>query len=308
MRAPSPRDGDRGHTVVRGYSRHLRSRIACGQLLVVPGAADALTARVIEEVGFEAVYVTGAGIANRFLGVPDIGLLSLPEIAAHVAAMREAVDLPLIVDADTGFGNAVNVWHTVRCLERAGADAIQIEDQSFPKRCGHFEGKRVIATEEMVQKIRAAVDARRDPDLLIVARTDAAAVHGIGAACERANAYRDAGADILFVEGPRDVDEIERVAAAIDAPKLLNIVEGGVTPQLPHERLQELGFAVVLYANLALLASLRGMRDVLRHLHDGEEPATRPPVATWTERQELVRKPTFDALERRFASAADTER
>ena len=283
------------------YSRHLRARTDKRQLLVVPGAADALTARLIEEVGFEAVYATGAGIANRFLGVPDIGLLSLPQIAAHVAAMREAVELPLIVDADTGFGNAVNVWHTVRCLERAGADAIQLEDQTFPKRCGHFEGKSVIATEEMVQKIRAAVDARRDPDLVLIARTDAAAVHGIDAACERAKAYRDAGADILFVEGPRTVDEIGQVAAAVDGPKLLNVVEGGVTPQLPHDRLQELGFAIVLYANLALLAGVRAVREVLRHLHDGGEPAARPPVASWTERQELVRKPAFDELERRFA-------
>lgn len=290
-----------------GDRRHLRSRLASGRLLVVPGAANALTARLIEEAGFEAVYVTGAGLANSFLGAPDIGLLALPEVAAQVAAMREAVELPLIVDADTGFGNAVNVWHTVRTLERAGADAIQLEDQTFPKRCGHFEGKSVIAVEEMVQKIGAAVAARRDPELLIIARTDAAAVHGIDAACARARAYRAAGADVLFVEGPRSVEEIERVSAAINAPKLLNVVEGGVTPQLPHARLQELGFAIVLYANLPLLAAIRATRDVLRHLREGGDPPTRPPVATWAERQELVRKPTFDELERRFASTSEPE-
>jgi 2-methylisocitrate lyase-like PEP mutase family enzyme len=288
---------------MRGQKARLRSLVSSGRLLVVPGAANALTARLAEEAGFEAVYVTGAGIANTFLGVPDIGLLSLPEIAAHVAAMREAVDLPLIVDADTGFGNAVNVWHTVRTLERAGADALQIEDQTFPKRCGHFEGKDVIDAAEMVEKVRAALDARRDPDLVIIARTDAAAVEGIDAACTRANAYRAAGADIVFVEGPRSQGEIEFVAATVAGPKLLNIVEGGVTPQVPHARLQELGFAIALYANLALLAGIQAVRDVLRHLRDDGDPATRPPVAGWSERQDLVRKPTFDALGRRFASA-----
>ncbi|MBI2760417.1 MAG: oxaloacetate decarboxylase [Chloroflexi bacterium] len=284
-----------------GHSTRLRALVSSGQLLVVPGAANALAARVIEDIGFEAVYVTGAGMANSFLGAPDIGLLSLPEVVAHVAAIREAVDLPLIVDADTGFGNAVNVWHTVRRLERAGADAIQLEDQTFPKRCGHFEGKSVIAAAEMVEKIHAAVDARRDPDLLIIARTDAAAIHGIDAACERGNAYRQAGADIIFVEGPRSEGEIERIARAIAAPKLLNVVEGGVTPWLPHARLQELGFAIVLYANLALLAGIRGMQDALRHLRAGGDPATRPPIATWAERQRLVRKAEFDQLGRRFA-------
>ena len=291
---------------MQGQGARLRSLLASGRLLVVPGAANALAARLVEEAGFEAVYVTGAGVANSFLGVPDIGLLSLPQLVAHVAAMREAVELPLIVDADTGFGNAVNVWHTVRTLERAGADAIQLEDQSFPKRCGHFAGKDVIATAEMAQKVRAAVEARRDPDLLIIARTDAAAVEGIDAACARVNAYRAAGADILFVEGPRSEREIERVAVTVEGPKLLNIVEGGVTPQLPHERLQELGFAIVLYANLALLAGIHAMRDVLRHLRDGGDPETRPPVATWTGRQELVRKPAYDDLERRFAPEADS--
>jgi 2-methylisocitrate lyase-like PEP mutase family enzyme len=286
---------------VGAHNAGLRSLLDSGQLLVVPGATNALTARLIEGAGFEAVYITGAGIANSFLGVPDIGLLSLPEIVAHVTAIREAVDLPLIVDADTGFGNAVNVWHTVRSLERAGADAIQLEDQTFPKRCGHFEGKVVIDTAEMVQKIRAAVEARRDRDVMIIARTDAAAVHGIDRACARANAYHEAGADVLFVEGPRSEQEIERIAATVAGPKLLNIVEGGVTPPLPHNRLHELGFAIVLYANLPLLASIRAVQDVLRHLHNGGDPATRPPVASWTERQELVRKPAFDELERRFA-------
>lgn len=283
------------------HRQRLRAHISTGRLLTVPGAANALTARIIEDVGFEAVYVSGAGVANTFLGVPDIGLLSLPQLVAHVTAMREAVDLPLIVDADTGFGNAVNVWHTVRALERAGASAIQLEDQTFPKRCGHFAGKSVIPAEEMVQKVRAAVEARHDSDLLIIARTDALAVESIDAACERARLYHQAGAEIIFVEGPRDGAEIERVAAAVNAPKLINLVEGGVTPHLAPARLQELGFAIALYANLALLASIHAMRETLFHLLADGDPATRPPVATWTERQELVGKSRYDALERRFA-------
>ena len=289
------------------HRQRLRALISARRLLTVPGAANALTARIIEDVGFEAVYISGAGVANTFLGVPDIGLLSLPQLVAHVSAMREAVEVPLIVDADTGFGNAVNVWHTVRSLERAGASAIQLEDQTFPKRCGHFAGKSVIPAEEMVQKVRAAVEARHDPDLLIIARTDALAVDGIDAACERARMYHQAGAEIIFVEGPRDVAEIEQVATAVNAPKLINLVEGGVTPHLSHERLQELGFAIALYANLALLASIRAMRDSLVHLHADGNPATRPPVATWTERQELVGKSGYDALERRFSGGPASE-
>jgi 2-methylisocitrate lyase-like PEP mutase family enzyme len=287
---------------VSSASRRLRSLLQSGRLLVLPGAANALTARIVEETGFEAVYLTGAGVANSFLGAPDIGLVSLAELVSHVSAIREAVELPLVVDADTGFGNAVNAWHAVRALERAGADAVQLEDQTFPKRCGHFAGKSVIGRGEMEQKIRAVVDARRNPDFVIIARTDAREVEGIEAACERANSYREAGADVLFVEGPRSADEIERIASTVAGPKLLNLVEGGVTPHLPQEHLQKLGFSIVLYANLALLGAIHGMQDALRHLRDGAGPETRPPIATWDERQALVRKPQFDALERRYAS------
>lgn len=181
----------------------LRRRLEEDRLLVLPGAANALTARMIEDAGFEAVYVTGAGIANTFLGVPDIGLLTLTQLADHVASMSDAVSIPLVVDIDTGFGNAVGVGHTVRVLERAGASALQIEDQTFPKRCGHFSGKEVVSRDEMVGKIHAAVDARRSDDLLIIARTDAAAVHGLDDVIDRANAYQEAGADVLFVGGSR---------------------------------------------------------------------------------------------------------
>jgi 2-methylisocitrate lyase-like PEP mutase family enzyme len=272
-------------------------------LAVVPGAANALTTRIIEEVGFESAYVSGAAIANLFLGVPDIGLTSLPEVAAHVAAIRDACSIPLIVDADTGFGNAVNTWRTVRVLERAGADAIQLEDQGYPKRCGHFAGKWVIPVEEMVDKIQAAREARTDPGLLIIARTDARAEHGLAEALRRALAYHEAGADVLFVEAPQTVDEVEAIARELPGPLVHNVVEGGVTPEVPLPRVAELGYSVALFANISLLASIRATREVLAHLRHGSV-GPRPLIATWTERQELVRKPWFDELADWFDSAS----
>ncbi len=186
--------------------------------LVLPGVYDALSARLAEAAGFEAIYLTGAGLANARFGVPDIGLVTLDGLVDHVAAIDDVVDAALVVDADTGFGNAVNVTHAVRRLERAGADAIQLEDQVMPKKCGHFAGKAVIDAEEMERKLQAALDARRSDDTLIIARTDARATHGLDAALERAERYRAAGADVIFVEAPTSTDELRAVAAAIDAP------------------------------------------------------------------------------------------
>ncbi|MEY2656425.1 MAG: hypothetical protein RLZZ395_167 [Pseudomonadota bacterium] len=188
--------------------QQLRTLVQARRGVVVPGAFNALSARVVADMGFEAVYVTGAGVTNMSLGLPDQAFMGLRDIADHTARIRDAVELPLIVDADTGFGNALNTYHTVRTLERAGADCIQLEDQVSPKRCGHFNGKDVIATEEMLGKIRAACDARRDADLMIMARTDAAAVHGFEAAIERAQRFAEAGADILFVEAVTTLDEV----------------------------------------------------------------------------------------------------
>jgi 2-methylisocitrate lyase-like PEP mutase family enzyme len=278
------------------------------QTTVVPGAANAITARLIEEVGFNAAYVTGAGIANTFLGVPDIGLISLTELTQHVAAMREAVQIPLIVDADTGFGNAVSVWRTVRALERAGADAIQIEDQTFPKQCGHFLHTAVIDASEMADKITAACEARRDPGCLIIARTDARAELGVDEACRRANMYRDAGADIAFVEALQAVAEIELIAREVPGPKVLNVVRGGITPELPIERISELGYTFALFANLALLAGIHAVRETLAHLHGAIGSSDEPPIASWDDRQRLVRKPAFDALANRYSREAGRER
>jgi 2-methylisocitrate lyase-like PEP mutase family enzyme len=280
----------------------LAELIAAPGTTVLPGAPNALTARLVQDAGFNAVYVTGAGIANTFLGVPDIGLLTVTELKLHVAAIRAAVDIPLIVDADTGFGNAVNVWRTVRELEDAGADAIQIEDQTFPKRCGHFADKSVIDASEMADKIAAACDARRR-GCLIVARTDARYEFGLDEACRRGNLYRAAGADIVFIEAPQTIDEVEIVAREVEGPKILNLVHGGVTPHLPTERISELGYSFALFANVALLATIHAVRETLAHLHADVE-GHEPPLASWDERQRLVRKTEFDELGQRFARGA----
>jgi len=271
-----------------------------GETLLVPGAANALTARIIEDVGFSATYLTGAGISNTYLGMPDIGLLTLQELAAHVSAVNNVVDTPLIADADTGFGNAVNTWHTVRVLERAGASAIQIEDQTFPKRCGHFDGKATIAAEEMVEKIHAAVEARSDPHLLVIARTDARYELGLDEACRRARMYREAGAEITFVEAPQTEEEIEQIAKEVEGPKVLNIVQGGKTPALSLDRAQELGFSILLYANLPLLVSLHAVHGALERLRvDGNADGS-PDRATWEQRQSYVRKEQFDEMSERY--------
>ena len=270
--------------------------------VLVPGAFNALSARVVEDLGFEALYVTGAGVTNMWFGLPDQGFMGLHEIADHTARIRDSVALPLIVDADTGFGNALNVRHTVRVLERAGADCIQFEDQVAPKRCGHFSGKEVISAEEAVAKIKAAVDARTDPDLLIMARTDACAVHGFEAAIERARKFSEAGADILFVEAVESADEIRRLPQLLDRPQLMNMVIGGKTPIFGTDELGQLGYGIVLYANAALQGALAGMQKALTVLRDtrriDEDPAI---VAPFNERQRLVGKPAWDALERRYA-------
>jgi 2-methylisocitrate lyase-like PEP mutase family enzyme len=289
--------------LIPSTKQRLRLLVQSQELTVVPGAGNALTTRIIEDVGFESAYVSGAAIANLFLGSPDVGLTNLTEVAMHVAAIRDACLVPLMVDADTGFGNVVNTWRTVRVLERAGADAVQLEDQSFPKRCGHFAGKSVISPEEMADKIRAAREARTDPDLLIIARTDARAEHGLGEACRRALAYHEAGADMLFVEAPESIEEVETIARELPGPLVHNVVEGGVTPPVPLARLDELGYSVALFANISLLAGIRATREILLYLRRGlADP--RPPIATWAERQDLVRKPWFDELGDRFDSTA----
>jgi 2-methylisocitrate lyase-like PEP mutase family enzyme len=271
--------------------------------MLVPGAADALSARIVASLGFEAVYVTGAGVTNTLLGLPDLGFISLPELAQQTSAIREAVELPLLVDADTGFGNPLNVRHAVRVLERAGANAIQIEDQVFPKRCGHFSGKQVIPVEEMMAKIRAAVDARSSRDFLIVARTDARAELGFQAAIDRAEKWVEAGADVTFVEAPESVDEMRRIPTLLKIPQVINIVPGGKTPVVNAAELASMGFAMVLYANVALQGAIAGMQAALSELKArGLLDETSGKIATFAERQRLVQKPLFDELERKYST------
>lgn len=280
----------------------LKSLAEARRGVLVPGAFNALSAKVIEDLGFEAIYITGAGVTNMWFGMPDQGFMGLAEIADHTARIRDAVSLPLIVDADTGFGNALNVHHTVRTLERAGADCIQFEDQVAPKRCGHFSGKEVISTEEAVSKIKAAVDARRDPDLLIMARTDAAAVHGFEAAVERAQRFAEAGADILFVEAVTTADEIRALPQRLSRPQLMNMVIGGKTPIFDADALGELGYGIVLYANAALQGALAGMQKALTALRDDRQVQESSGLVTpFAERQRLVDKPHWDALEQRYS-------
>lgn len=275
--------------------------------VIVPGAFNALSARVIADLGFEAIYITGAGVTNMWFGLPDQGFMGLADIADHTARIRDAVELPLIVDADTGFGNALNVRHTVRTLERAGADCIQFEDQVAPKRCGHFSGKEVISTEEAVSKIKAAVDARRDPDLLILARTDAAAIHGFEAAVERAQRFAEAGADILFVEAVTTAEQIRALPQRLSQPQLMNMVIGGKTPIFNAVELADMGYGLVLYANAALQGAVMGMQKALTVLRDDKEVTESSGLVTsFAERQRLVGKPEWDAFEKMLLKDATT--
>ena len=279
----------------------LRERINQRPPLLVPGAYNASTALMIQEVGFEAAYVSGAGISNAFLGLPDLGFMTLSELAAHVMAIREVVSIPLIVDADTGYGNALNVYRTVGLLERSGANAIQLEDQNFPKKCGQFEGKTLISKEEMCGKIRAALDARKNEDFLIIARTDSREVLGFEKALDRANSYAEAGADVTFVEAPLSEEEIAEIPMKIPCPQLINMVEGGKTPLKNLNQLSEMGYSIVLYANAAFRGALLGTREVLLELKGkGTTAGIQNRLLTWEERQSLVKKDFWDNLSERY--------
>ncbi len=283
-------------------NKAFRNRLEQGGAILMPGAANALAARVIDDLRFEAIYLSGAGLTNTFLGMPDLGFVSLPEIAQHTATIRNMTDLPLVVDADTGFGNALNVHHCVRTLERAGASAIQFEDQVNPKRCGHFAGKDVVDLVEARNRIKAAVDARQDPNLLIVARTDARATQGLNAALDRAAAFIEDGADITFVEAPQTVEEIRAIPAQLpDTPQLVNLVVGGKTPIMGLDELDKMGFSLVLYANAALQGALLGMHTALSQLKTEKRMDEDGPVASFAMRQAAVRKKYYDELEARYA-------
>jgi 2-methylisocitrate lyase-like PEP mutase family enzyme len=284
------------------HIKALRSIIAIRSGLLLPGAPNALAARIVADLGFQAIYLTGAGLTNMSLGLPDLGFMNLSQLVEQTMAIRNITDLPLIVDADTGFGNPVNVTHAVRMLERAGASAVQLEDQASPKRCGHFEGKELVPVKDMVAKIRAAVDARCE-GMVVIARTDARAREGFQAALDRAQHYIEAGADMTFVEAPQSLDEVRRIPTVLGVPQLLNIVVGGKTPIIGKSEAVEMGFSLLLYANAALQAAIAGMQRALKTLRDewsiGEAAGL---LASFTERQRLVGKPGFDALEEKYAA------
>jgi 2,3-dimethylmalate lyase len=242
----------------------LRALLSGRDTVVAPGAYDALSARLVEAAGFGAVYMTGFGVSGSLLGRPDVGLLTMTEMVGTARRICSAVGVPVIADADTGYGNAVNVVRTVREYEAAGVAGIHLEDQVAPKRCGHLDGKQVVPAEVMVDRVRAAVDARRDPDFVLIARTDARAVEGLAAALDRAARYREAGADLLFVEAPQSHEEIETVAKELaGVPLLFNWAEGGKTPPVPLDRLRKLGFRLVICPISALLAATSAVRSVL---------------------------------------------
>ncbi len=281
----------------------LKDALSRGDIVLAAGVYDGLTASLAAAAGFEALYLSGASLAYTRLGRPDIGLVTMSEVADALSLVRDRVATPLIVDADTGYGNALNAQRTVRCLERAGANAIQLEDQTFPKRCGHLSDKTVIPTGEMVAKIKAATDARASEQTLIIARTDAAAVEGLEAAIARARAYAEAGADLLFIEAPRSEAQLAAVARAFpDGPPLMaNMVEGGRTPILGRDRLQALGFSLVIFPGGIVRAIARTARAFYETLaRDGDTQAFRDRMFDFDALNDVIGTPEMLALGRLY--------
>jgi 2-methylisocitrate lyase-like PEP mutase family enzyme len=272
---------------------------------MVPGAYDTLTARLVEQAGFAAVYLTGGGY-SRANGYPDLGLLTLSENVRFIGMTVEAVGIPVIADADTGNGNALNVIRTVREYEKAGVAAFHLEDQVSPKKCGHYEGKEVISTREMVGKIKAAVDTRQDRDLLVIARSDARAVEGLEAAIDRVNAYLEAGADVGFVEAPQNVEELRIVARRVAGPALVNVFEGGKTPMVPAADLEKMGFRLGIYPSQTHRAAIRAAQNVLAALRqDGDTTRVEADLATFQEREDAVGTAHWRALEEKYMRIDD---
>ena len=277
-------------------AKAFRNLLSQPEILVVPGAADALSARIVEDAGFGAVYASGAGIANVQFALPDIGLLTMTEMVEPIRRIVEAVEIPVIADADTGYGNAVNVTRTVKVYEDAGVAAIQLEDQVTPKKCGHFNGKEVIPAEEMAQKIHAAARARKE--MLIVGRTDSLATHGMDEAIRRANLYAQAGADIIFVEAPTQKEQIAELPKRIQAPLLFNMTEGAKTPIISHDELCEMGYRIVIHPILAMRIAARAVQSALAVLQKTRSSELLvPSMLEWNERQRLVRLPEWEALD-----------
>ena len=280
----------------------LRRLLAAPDIVLAPGAYDALTGRLVEQAGFPAVYLTGAGVAYTQLATPDLGLVTLSEMADRAARVAEAVSLPVIADADTGYGNAINVQRAVRAYERAGVAALHLEDQATPKRCGHLRGKELIPAAEMCGKIRAARDARRDPDLVLIARTDARAAEGLDAALDRARRYAAAGADLLFVEAPESLEELGRIPRELPAPAMANMVEGGRTPLVSARELQEFGYRLVIFPNAVARTAAKAVIGLLGELkRAGTTAGCLERMLSWGELNALLGIEDYLEAGRRYA-------
>ena len=278
----------------------LRALVEQPRYTIIPGAFDALSARLAQLAGFDAVYLTGGGY-SRACGFPDIGLLTLTENLAFANRCVEAVDIPVIADADNGYGNATNVIRTVREFEKTGVAGFHLEDQVSPKKCGHYEGKGVIKAEEMVGKIKAAVDTRRDGDMLVIARTDARAVEGFQAAVDRVNAYLEAGADVGFVEAPETADEVARLPQLVTKPLLINMFHGGKTPSIPARELERMGYRLGIYPSQSHRAAIRAVQEVLQVLkEDGDTIRIEDRLASFKDRERVVNATWWSDRERRY--------
>ena len=278
----------------------LRELVNSRRYVIVPGAYDPLTARLVQLAGFDAVYLTGGGY-SRANGLPDLGLFTMSENIEFISRAVEAVDIPVIADMDTGYGNALNVIRAMREFEKTGVAAFHLEDQVSPKKCGHYEGKLLVSKAEMVGKIKAAVDARRDPEMVIIARTDSRAVEGFEAAIDRMNAYLEAGADVGFVEAPQTVEEMEKIPRSIAKPALVNIFEGGKTPALPAKQLEAMGYRIGIYPSQTHRAAIFAAREVLAVLkRDGDTAAIEHRLATFNDREQAVNTAHWRELERKY--------
>ncbi|MCC2653935.1 MAG: putative methylisocitrate lyase [Microvirga sp.] len=280
----------------------LKQLLTDEKLLMAPGAYDVLSAKVVQMAGFDAVYMTGYGTSASILGQPDVGLLTMNEMVEHARNIAQAVDIPVLADGDTGYGNPLNIRRTVSEYERAGVCAIQLEDQVFPKRCGHMLGRKVIAMEEMVQKIKAATDARQDEDFVIIARTDARTNYGLEEALRRGKAYEEAGADVLFIESPESVDELRQINEAFpNTPTLANMIEGGRTPFLPVSELEALGFGIALYPTGPLYAAAKAVKGYVEELKTAGTTAGKvQDMIAFEEFNQLIGLPEYNRLEERY--------
>lgn len=278
----------------------LRAMLARPGYAIVPGAHDTLTAKLVELAGFEGVYLTGGGY-SRACGYPDIGLLTLTEITQYISRTVDALEIPVIADMDAGYGNALNVIRAVREYEKTGVAAFHLEDQVSPKKCGHYEGKQLVSRQEMIGKIKAAVDTRRDADMVIIARSDARAVEGLQASIDRVNAYLEAGADVGFVEAPQSVEELASAARQLTKPALANIFEGGKTPTLPAKELEAMGYRIGIYPSQTHRAAIAAAKRVLAVLkRDGDTVAIEAELATFNDREDAVNARHWRELETRY--------